>query len=54
MKHSKDGQGLLVGINKDIKKKLLLERAKTIEGGEKVLEGLQIDKHGQEWASLPK
>ena len=24
MKHSKDGQSLLVGINKDIKKKMLL------------------------------
>ena len=40
MKHSKDGQVLLSAMEKDIKKKRMMDRAKNIEGGEKILEGL--------------
>ena len=46
MKHSKDGQNLLNSLNKDVRKKMLLDRAANVEGGEKILEDLQIDKHG--------
>ena len=46
MKHSKDGQKMLTGIEKDIRRNRMIERAENIEGGDEILKNLEIDKHG--------
>ena len=43
---------MLSGIEKDIRRKRMLERAENIEGGDEILKNLEIDKHGQAWGSL--
>ena len=54
MRHSTEGKAIKAKGHRDEKKRMLIERAKNVPGGEQIIEQLEKDETGQEWGVIPQ
>ena len=53
MRHSAEGRAIKTKGHREEKKRMLMERARNIPGGERIIEELERDEDGQEWGVIP-